>query len=82
MSKDKQQRLPEAPNAAPVARLAVSIHRGRDGNYVVEDLRLEGDRVAKAEVLVSKDQFRVACGTMLLTLEERLKEWQREGVLK
>lgn len=80
MAKEKQQELPQA---AEVTRLAVSISRSVDGKYVIEELRLAGDKVASANVLVSKSSgLRVASGEMLLNLEERLSHWQKEGVLK
>lgn len=80
MAKEKQQELPQQ---SEVARLAVSISMGADGKYVIEDIRLTGDRVVQSEVLVTKSSgLRVASGEMLLNLEERLVAWQKEGVLK
>lgn len=77
MAKEKQQELPQE-----VTRLAVSISKGADGKYTIEDLHLAGDRVVRAETLVSKPSLRVASGEALLNLEERLGHWQKEGLLK
>lgn len=80
MAKEKQQDLPQQPE---VTRLAMSISRGADGKYAIEDLRITGDKVVHAEVLVTKSSgLRAASGEMLLNLEERLSHWQKEGVLK
>jgi hypothetical protein len=81
MSKDKQpeQKAPE------VTRLAVAVSRGADGKWLFEDLRLTGDKVTEAKTLAALDGnkgVRVAAGTMLLTTEERVQEWQRQGLLK
>ena len=83
MSKDKrqpqQQKLPESED---VKRLAVSISKGVDGEYTIEELQLLGNEVVYSEALVSKPGLRVASGEMLLSLEERLPRWQREGLLR
>lgn len=79
MAKDKQQELPQS---VKVMRLAVSISKGADGRYVIESLRLVGDKVVASEVLVAKPSLRVASGEALLNLEERLGHWQKEGLLK
>lgn len=80
MAKEKQQELPKQPE---VTRLAVSISRGADGKYTIEELQLLGDEVAHSEVLAVKAAgIRVASGEMLLNLEERLSHWQQQGLLK
>lgn len=80
MAKEKQQ---EVAQLSGVTRLAVSISKGADGKYLIEELRLAGDKLVKADVLVVKGAgLRVASGEMLLNLEERLADWQREGALK
>lgn len=78
MPKDKQHEFPQPE----VTRLAVSISKGADGKYAIEDLHISGDKVVRAEVLVSKPSLRVASGEALLNLEERLGHWQKEGLLK
>ena len=80
MAKNMQQ---EVSKAVEATRLAVAISKGADGRYAIEELRLIGNEVAHAEVLVVKASgIRVASGEMLINLEERLAHWQQQGVLK
>lgn len=81
-NKEKQQELPQTVEAT---RLAVAISRGANGKWLIEDLRLAGDKVAKSTPLTTLDGtkgVRVVAGTFANMVDMQVQEWQKEGLLK
>lgn len=82
MAKEKQQELTQT---VEVQRLAVAISRDSGGKWLLEDLRLAGDKVAKSTVLTTLDGtkgVRVVAGTFANLVDIQVQEWQKEGLLK